>query len=176
MSFDEVVKTEEREFLIGLNPFRAGQCLSTIKTELREFRTVSIPFDQGNVFRLVPLSVHWHLLRCLNPFRSGQCLSTGLGHSIAVVIGLNPFRSGQCLSTDTPIIHATNCLCLNPFRSGQCLSTVCSRVFRCTSGRLNPFRSGQCLSTAAVCWRQESCGLSDPLPNFFGRLRSWLLI
>ena len=51
MSFDVVVKTEEREFLIGLNPFRSGQCLSTIKTELREFRTVSIPFDQGNVFR-----------------------------------------------------------------------------------------------------------------------------
>ena len=65
---------------------------------------------------------------------------------------------------------------LNPFRSGQCLSTLSYQKKQSMVLCLNPFRSGQCLSTAAVCWRQESCGLSDLLPNFFGRLRSWLLI
>ena len=67
-------------------------------------------------------------------------------------------------------------LCLNPFRAGRCLSTeTINNVVNRIEG-LNPFRAGRCLSTTAVCWRQESCGLSDPLPNFFGRLRSWLLI
>ena len=37
---------------------------------------VSIPFDQGNVFRQNGWTVST-LTTCLNPFRSGQCLSTG---------------------------------------------------------------------------------------------------
>ena len=40
--------------LVGLNPFRTGQCLSTqigdLQRELQ--RTVLIPFVQGSVFRL----------------------------------------------------------------------------------------------------------------------------
>ena len=47
------IKTEEREFLIGcLNPFGTGQCLSTNPSaSLNERRIVSIPLEQGNVFR-----------------------------------------------------------------------------------------------------------------------------
>ena len=36
---------------------------------------VSIPFDQGNVFRREQCK-HSHAQQRLNPFRSGQCLST----------------------------------------------------------------------------------------------------
>ena len=88
---------------------------------------------------------------------------------------LNPFRAGRCLSTIRILRKLKRKLCLNPFRAGRCLSTKKMKKFKTFNG-LNPFRAGRCLSTAAVCWRQESCGLSDPLPNFFGRLRSWLLI
>ena len=40
---------------LRLNPFRSGQCLSTenIMENLAILVVVSIPFDQGNVFRLV---------------------------------------------------------------------------------------------------------------------------
>ena len=39
---------------------------------------VSIPFDQGNVFRREQCK-HSHAQQRLNPFRSGQCLSTKCG-------------------------------------------------------------------------------------------------
>ena len=62
---------------ISLNPFRAGQCLSTA----------------------IPDEVFQAFFR-LNPFRTGQCLST---QPDCVICGkkvrLNPFRAGQCLST-----------------------------------------------------------------------------
>ena len=40
--------------LRGLNPFRAGRCLSTTKEEITApaVDKVSIPFEQGDVFRL----------------------------------------------------------------------------------------------------------------------------
>ena len=109
-----------------LNPFRSGQCLSTQYRELgtvdeisqslsiramsfdksivRTFTTiycVSIPFDQGNVFRLQVQFVHKDMHKGLNPFRSGQCLST----------------------INKVILDVENC-CLNPFRAGRCLSTI----------------------------------------------------
>ena len=77
MSFDLIYYHYYGDLLCRLNPFRSGQCLST-----DSFCSywcscfVSIPFDQGNVFRLN------------NAIRS-----------VATGIGLNPFRSGQCLST-----------------------------------------------------------------------------
>ena len=62
--------------------------------------TVSIPFDQGNVFRLKQLRAYQEYIDCLNPFRSGQCLSTKEAHLAREDnYCLNPFRSGQCLST-----------------------------------------------------------------------------
>ena len=62
--------------------------------------TVSIPFDQGDVFRLNDEEVIKTELRGLNPFRSGRCLSTKEAHEERVKAwSLNPFRSGRCLST-----------------------------------------------------------------------------
>ena len=46
---EEVIKTELR----GLNPFGTGQCLSTIiNLQCWYYYPVSIPLEQGNVFRL----------------------------------------------------------------------------------------------------------------------------
>ena len=51
MSFDEV-DTIRSKMDEGLNPFRAGRCLSTISA-IGTIPTgiVSIPFEQGDVFR-----------------------------------------------------------------------------------------------------------------------------
>ena len=86
----------------SLNPFRSGQCLSTLEALDKLLGiSVSIPFDQGNVFRQgVAMEIAKELYG-LNPFRSGQCLSTlSLLVHLLVMVRLNPFRSGQCLSTD----------------------------------------------------------------------------
>ena len=58
MSFDEII--ESREFdLAGLNPFGTGQCLSTQMQSLTICgKIVSIPLEQGNVFRLIKGNEH----------------------------------------------------------------------------------------------------------------------
>ena len=85
---------------MGLNPFGTGQCLSTVaKLKLKPGKTVSIPLEQGNVFRLKqqPTSEE---TKSLNPFGTGQCLSTGRrSTTFRRVVSLNPFGTGQCLST-----------------------------------------------------------------------------
>ena len=53
-----------------------------------------------------------------------------------------------------------------PFEQGNVFRLYSAILLILSALCLNPFRAGQCLSTAAVCWRQESCGLLDPLPNF----------
>ena len=78
MSFDNT-NTQQKENIMSLNPFRSGQCLSTVEHGNDDFLpeqsqslsiramsfdivglgsvlgdgSVSIPFDQGNVFRLL---------------------------------------------------------------------------------------------------------------------------
>ena len=66
------------ERIRGLNPFRAGRCLSTDRTAEKLQR-----------------------LESLNPFRAGRCLSTeNLDVDLPEKVRLNPFRAGRCLSTD----------------------------------------------------------------------------
>ena len=51
MSFDATVRAT-KEAHLGLNPFRAGRCLSTTGiTATACGLNVSIPFEQGDVFR-----------------------------------------------------------------------------------------------------------------------------
>ena len=62
-----------------LNPFRTGQGLSTPKEEVETGETkVSIPLEQGRVFRLKNAYVDISRVKGLNPFRTGQGLSTDI--------------------------------------------------------------------------------------------------
>ena len=110
---------------IGLNPFRTGRCLSTKeKTKwllylcLNPFRTgrclstlggfygyfdfeVSIPFEQGDVFR------RWRLRKLryrmgLNPFRTGRCLSTKKLKERGVYGYTSQSLSNRAMSFDEP--------------------------------------------------------------------------
>ena len=130
------------------------------------FRCVSIPFEQGDVFRLKSLKEVRELvwsqslssramsfdlanelkqdctLLSLNPFRAGRCLSTQKWWDVEVVNGLNPFRAGRCLSTSNRQIQTSDIWCLNPFRAGRCLSTY-QRCFRCMHITVSiPFEQG----------------------------------
>ena len=113
---------------------------------------VSIPFEQGNVFR---------------PLTMRDLATSTVSQSLSI----------RAMSFDTTVkIDIRPKFVSIPFDQGNVFRQSTKKQFDKSILCLNPFRSGQCLSTAAVCWRQESCGLSDLLPNFFGRLRSWLLI
>ena len=62
---------------------------------------VSIPFEQGDVFRQEQLKDAVEVGNGLNPFRTGRCLSTYY-HKLKTQrrVSLNPFRTGRCLSTE----------------------------------------------------------------------------
>ena len=52
MSFDVTISGKYSSQYLRLNPFRAGQCLSTqVQFVHKDMHKVSIPFEQGNVFR-----------------------------------------------------------------------------------------------------------------------------
>ena len=75
MSFDIAVN-DNVIVVSSFNPFGTGQCLSTKQCELyRNKFDVSIPLEQGNVFRLTTLFALLLQVR-FNPFGTGQCLST----------------------------------------------------------------------------------------------------
>ena len=83
----------------GFNPFRTGQGLSTwYRTHTRGHLKVSIPLEQGRVFRR--LFVHYFLLLYLSQSLQSRAVSFDV-FSIVIswVQSLNPFRAGRCLST-----------------------------------------------------------------------------
>ena len=76
MSFDNFLLVYKKETK-RLNPFGTGQCLSTKTSKCGLMRTaVSIPLEQGNVFRLALAERNQKSIESLNPFGTGQCLST----------------------------------------------------------------------------------------------------
>ena len=100
MSFDLLNTNQIAIQQACLNPFRAGRCLSTDdECRSNEHFDVSIPFEQGDVFRQEQYQLVLLLLLSLNPFRAGRCLSTKIIRRIKTTLGLNPFRAGRCLST-----------------------------------------------------------------------------
>ena len=100
-----------------------------VKTEEVEHKAqVSIPLEQGNVFRLNGLVKAGSIIGSLNPFGTGQCLPTVLAEEVEYQIGLNPFGTGQCLPTLNMENYTDDSLGLNPFGTGQCLPTICLNV------------------------------------------------
>ena len=67
----------------GLNPFGTGQCLSTrCAFFLYLILRVSIPLEQGSVFRLATTVSATESGIRLNPFGTGQCLSTDTSYEV----------------------------------------------------------------------------------------------
>ena len=63
----------------SLNPFGTGQCLPTIITSVTtSISAVSIPLEQGSVFRRKTKQGRESARVCLNPFGTGQCLPTAV--------------------------------------------------------------------------------------------------
>ena len=124
MSFDFVFETSKNNFIKGLNPFRAGRCLSTsFIIIIMEIYYVSIPFEQGDVFRQIMTTQLFNKTESQSLSSRAMSFDRLLKKMILKVICLNPFRAGRCLSTFSSIYHFSSRYCLNPFRAGRCLST-----------------------------------------------------
>ena len=102
MSFDMYGYRKLIQRSICLNPFRAGRCLSTIKSyvNITLEPEVSIPFEQGDVFRPNNNKEVGELCLVSIPFEQGdvfrRCI---LSRRLGCIVRLNPFRAGRCLST-----------------------------------------------------------------------------
>ena len=108
---------------------------------------VSIPFDQGNVFRLRVLCIRVEKGQVSIPFDQGNVFRHTISSLFSTVSDVSiPFDQGNVFRHIEGAQAKLNSS-LNPFRSGQCLSTIKnSERWKYNIG-LNPFRSGQCLST-----------------------------
>ena len=86
---------------------------------------VSIPLEQGSVFRQNKKH-HKRLLKiCLNPFGTGQCLpTTKINGTLDISKVSIPLEQGSVFRPFIAEFIMSSCKCLNPFGTGQCLPTV----------------------------------------------------
>ena len=90
--------------------------------------TVSIPFEQGNVFRL---NHHENFVKAIeSQSLSNRAMSfDDLATSTVTALATSQSLSSRAMSFDMVRVKTQlSVLCLNPFRAGQCLSTNGSRV------------------------------------------------
>ena len=131
---------------------------------------VSIPFEQGDVFRPNTVTDLRNEMQVSIPFEQGDVFRRAGGHAIDGNVSSQSLSS-RAMSFDEVefIIYAVNHMSqslssramsfdrfersryfnanrLNPFRAGRCLSTRFSPLNK-KSYCLNPFRAGRCLST-----------------------------
>ena len=86
-------------------------------------RDVSIPLEQGNVFRQNKF-VQAGAFTGLNPFGTGQCLSTTTVSATESGIQGSQSLWNRAMSFDVSIQATEDSIKgLNPFGTGQCLST-----------------------------------------------------
>ena len=78
---------------------------------------VSIPLEQGGVFRLIHANYKDAFMR-LNPFRTGQGLSTAWQLLKSGPISFNPFGAGQGLSTSCSTTKCSNGYVSIPLEQG----------------------------------------------------------
>ena len=110
----------------SLNPFRTGRCFSTYQRKFKQWKLsyVSIPFEQGDVFRRkllkdVVLNLHVSI-----PFEQGDVFRL-----IIIIYGRFilcvsiPFEQGDVFRQDYKD-QIKSLGCLNPFRTGRCFSTL----------------------------------------------------
>ena len=107
-----------------LNPFRTGRCLSTrSRNRSGSEKSVSIPFEQGDVFRL-------HARACTGMVSMSQSLSNrAMSFDETKTVNTTDSDWSQSLSNramffDGGVISLSEPYTrLNPFRTGRCFST-----------------------------------------------------
>ena len=153
------------------NVFRQKSLVNNFETVI-----VSIPLEQGNVFRPLSSTFNAGITIVSIPLEQGNVFRPNAGTLLFTTFFVSiPLEQGNVFRQSEDSAIKSRDLSQSLWNRAMSFDLLLKMLLKVLLG-LNPFGTGQCLSTAVVCWRQESCGLSDPLPNFLGRLRSWLLI
>ena len=171
MSFDGHQKLKGAALKMSQSLWNRAMSFDLFDLQLSYFSIVSIPLEQGNVFRLGCSVLTYNLHRSQSLWnramsfdkeimRDSDRLTTSQSlwnramsfdsrniKTFARVRCLNPFGTGQCLSTNLIKRAEEINIGLNPFGTGQCLSTSNLWYNVVLLQRLNPFGTGQCLST-----------------------------
>ena len=148
-----------------LNPFRAGRCLSTGKSGYnKEDIEVSIPFEQGDVFR--PSRRNNFLKDLASQSLSNRAMSFDTTKPCKLLhskLRLNPFRTGRCLSTlVVSITHVGAPKSQSLSNRAMSFDAVARAENLDSDLRLNPFRTGRCLSTYDYSSNQWQYNVSIP--------------
>ncbi len=159
MSFDSQ-KGFKDSHKLDFNPFGTGQCLSTYKAHVDTLYDISIPLEQGNVFRHYDEQNDlWQSLSISIPLEQGnvfrQITTRGFG--------TQRFQSlwNRAMSFDDSCCRRrTSNKDFNPFGTGQCLSTfinfsrsVLNKIFQSLWNRAMSFDAefkGQLLNSKKI--------------------------
>ena len=130
-------------------PFEQGDVFRPMfkKAFYQAFR-VSIPFEQGDVFRQIMSGVNKVII--VSQSLSSRAMSFDVNNKPAVVKATeSQSLSSRAMSFDQKAVFKDEVIItsLNPFRAGRCLSTVYTTLKILIQLCLNPFRAGRCLST-----------------------------
>ena len=116
---------------------------------VKRTRIVSIPLEQGSVFRLqLPYLCPIHLNQSQSLWNRAVS-SDELSNSVPNRSVWSQSLWNRAVSSDKngSMPNWTRNYCLNPFGTGQCLPTRLSHWRERSTNRLNPFGTGQCLPT-----------------------------
>ena len=118
------------------------------KSYLKIRKNVSIPFEQGDVFRLNGRKTEKFKYLSLNPFRSGRCLSTRCScfSWLCITYVSIPFEQGDVFRLFSTVSDGAS-LASQSLSIRAMSFDICVLVRSQTSTSLNPFRSRRCLST-----------------------------
>ena len=136
-----------------LNPFRAGRCLSTDDVlNMRTHFRVSIPFEQGDVFRPRNGDSSESIGLCLNPFRAGRCLSTKKERQLQMLENVSiPFEQGDVFRQKLYFLDNEN-FYTSQSLSSRAMSFDCSGMLE--AGIMRPFRP-----TSQFFWKVKELAL-----------------
>ena len=124
-------------------------------SEVNWNQQVSIPFEQGDVFRPTTWLKRQSSRIVSIPFEQGDVFRQHLKRQTQRSLGLNPFRAGRCLSTSDFVITLPYGIVSIPFEQGD-VFRLCS-PFKTSKSRLVsiPFEQGDVFRLLAMVylWR-----------------------
>ena len=146
MSFDTTIFLKKDALTVSI-PFEQGDVFRRDRQQtLAKGVTVSIPFEQGDVFRPKTDYVTISHVVCLNPFRAGRCLSTYTADT-RTAEAKSQSLSSRAMSFDCTKKHLRTLKVSIPFEQGDVFRHYYGALNRAVNDSLNPFRAGRCLST-----------------------------
>ena len=132
----------------SFNPFSSGQVFrQNNQRNIPRRNNVSIPLEQGGVFRLIHANYKDAFMR-LNPFRTGRVFRRVPRPLKGEVVGVSiPLERGRVFRHMTNYMNILNLLVSIPLEQGRVFRHVIKNALGFNNNSFNPFGTGRGLST-----------------------------